>query len=266
MTLTRLKQYLRISIPRCTSTISVRSARTLYNTKTLVLVTALGSENGNVVLENTTNSHLLKITNGLWDCGQEAQYPSCFFTTPVNNAKYAQREASTSPLRNAKRARTSVTYCKASRTGMRCRRSLSVGSLIQPSIGIALSMFNSQIPTKFSALGNIFTFMEYVAQRAVVQYHDLAQIWFHGAKVLDIRPIPEGTMLSVVARRKVLSLLLKPIDDGICVFLDRGRKDNKVIPFANFSQKIVAVWALMYVVKNRMLGPKSGSPITNGRM
>ena len=49
------------------------------------------------------------------------------------------RYASASPLRNARSARTSVTYCKASSMGMRWRRSLSVGSLIQPSIGIALS-------------------------------------------------------------------------------------------------------------------------------
>lgn len=43
------------------------------------------------------------------------------------------------PSRNAKRARTSVTYCKPSSKGTRCKRSLSVGSLIQPSIGMALS-------------------------------------------------------------------------------------------------------------------------------
>jgi hypothetical protein len=46
---------------------------------------------------------------------------------------------SVSPLLKARRARTSVTYWRASRTGTRCRRSLSVGSLIQPSMGIALS-------------------------------------------------------------------------------------------------------------------------------
>jgi hypothetical protein len=44
-----------------------------------------------------------------------------------------------SPPRSARKARTSVTYCKPSNNGTKCRRSLSVGSLIQPSIGIALS-------------------------------------------------------------------------------------------------------------------------------
>jgi len=47
--------------------------------------------------------------------------------------------ASASPLRSARSARTSVTYCNASRIGMRWSRPLSVGSLIQPSIGMALS-------------------------------------------------------------------------------------------------------------------------------
>ena len=51
-----------------------------------------------------------------------------------------QGEVSVSPRRSARRARTSVTYCRPSRIGMRFRRSLSVGSLIQPSMGIALSV------------------------------------------------------------------------------------------------------------------------------
>lgn len=46
---------------------------------------------------------------------------------------------SISPFLKASKARTSVTYCMASRIGMRFRRSLSVGSLIQPWIGMALS-------------------------------------------------------------------------------------------------------------------------------
>jgi hypothetical protein len=46
---------------------------------------------------------------------------------------------SSSPRRSANRARTSVTYCKASNMGTRWSRPLSVGSLIQPSIGTALS-------------------------------------------------------------------------------------------------------------------------------
>ena len=46
---------------------------------------------------------------------------------------------SPSPRRNASNARTSVTYCRASKVGIRCSRPLSVGSLIQPSIGTALS-------------------------------------------------------------------------------------------------------------------------------
>jgi hypothetical protein len=45
-----------------------------------------------------------------------------------------------SPRRNASNARTSVTYCSASNIGTKCSRSLSVGSLIQPSIGTALSI------------------------------------------------------------------------------------------------------------------------------
>lgn len=44
-----------------------------------------------------------------------------------------------SPPLNASSALTSDTYWRPSRNGIRCCRSLSVGSLIQPCIGIALS-------------------------------------------------------------------------------------------------------------------------------
>lgn len=48
-----------------------------------------------------------------------------------------------SPPLSAKRARTSETYWRPSKNGMRCCKSLSVGSFIQPCIGIALSTWLS---------------------------------------------------------------------------------------------------------------------------
>ena len=56
---------------------------------------------------------------------------------PSNGA--SRPYTSASPLLSASNARTSVTYCSASSRGIKCSKSLSVGSLIQPSIGIALS-------------------------------------------------------------------------------------------------------------------------------
>src|SRR2546421_4270622 len=54
---------------------------------------------------------------------------------PINFHSYT----SASPLLSASNALTSVTYCSASSRGIKCSKSLSVGSLIQPSIGMALS-------------------------------------------------------------------------------------------------------------------------------
>src|SRR2546429_5312559 len=54
---------------------------------------------------------------------------------PINFHCYT----SASPLLSASNALTSVTYCSASSKGIKCNKSLSVGSLIQPSIGMALS-------------------------------------------------------------------------------------------------------------------------------
>lgn len=53
-----------------------------------------------------------------------------------------------SPPRRASNARTSETYWSPSRRGTRCRRSLSVGSLIQPCIGMALSGERNPVRTR----------------------------------------------------------------------------------------------------------------------
>ena len=70
--------------------------------------------------------------------------PTCAFHSYKCESGYA----STSPRRRASSARTSVTYCNASNMGIRCSRPLSVGSLIQPSIGIALSKYECQLESE----------------------------------------------------------------------------------------------------------------------
>ena len=74
--------------------------------------------------------------------------------------------------------------------------------------------------------------MEHVAQRTIVQNHDLAQVWFYRAQILDERPVPERAVLPVVPRRKVLAVHLEPVDDGVGVFLHGGGEDDKIVPFA----------------------------------
>ena len=90
---------------------------------------------------------------------------------------YAHCAASISPRLSAKSALTSVTYCRPSSKGIRCSRSLSVGSLIHPSIGIALSGEKNyqNIICRNKALVVVLklTLVKYVAQRAIIQYHDL---------------------------------------------------------------------------------------------
>ena len=95
--------------------------------------------------------------------------------------------------------------------------------------------------------------MEYVTQWAVVKNHDFAEIWFNGAEILDIGPIPKGTMLPIEPARKVLSLLFKPVNDGIRILLNRGRENNKIIPFTHFAKEFITMRSLVYVVQNRML-------------
>lgn len=71
---------------------------------------------------------------------------------------YGDYARSAWPRRRASRARTSVTYCSPSSSGTRCSRSLSVGSLIQPSIGIALSVVRWAVKVSLSVPSLFFFF------------------------------------------------------------------------------------------------------------
>ena len=82
-------------------------------------------------------------------CVRDTAFPSRHYALkPAGEVPHA---CCACPCRNANSARTSVTYCSPSSIGIRCRRSLSVGSEIQPSIGIALSA-NHQIKSVTLAL------------------------------------------------------------------------------------------------------------------
>ena len=152
-----------------------------------------------------------------------------------------------------------------------------MGSLIQPSIGIALSKCRKQSITTRSFfitfLGFVhagmegferLTFVKNVAQWAIVQYHHLAQIRFHRAQILDVCPVAERAMLPVVPPREILPFLLQPVDDRVGVFLYRGREDNQVVPFADFAQEVVAVGAFVHVVKDGVLRPERGAAEADG--
>lgn len=117
---------------------------------------------------------------------------------------------------------------------MRCKRSLSVGSLIQPSIGIALSVDDVRKYSYEMVNRNARqTLVKYVAHGAVVNYHDLAQIGLHLAQIFNVSIISECTMLPIVSADEVLALQLQPIYNRIGVLLHRGGKDYEVIPFAD---------------------------------
>lgn len=105
--------------------------------------------------------------------------------------------------------------------------------------------------------------VKYIAQRAVVQYHNLAQVWLDRAKIFDVGSIPVSAMLPVMSPRKVLSLLLQPIDNRVRVFLYRSCKNNKIIPFTHISKKVIAVRSFMYVIEDGMLRSQCGATVAN---
>lgn len=136
-----------------------------------------------------------------------------------------------SPNRKANNARTSVAYCRPSSKGTRCKRSLSEGSLIQPSMGIALSRICEHENLTYGTCS--YTFVECVTYRTIVKYHDLAQIRLDLTNVLDVGSISKCTVLTVVPSREILAFQLEPIDDRIGIFLDSRCKHNQIVPFTD---------------------------------
>lgn len=147
------------------------------------------------------------------------------------------------PRRSASNARTSVTYCKPSNSGIRCSKSWSVGSLIQPSMGIALSIHISAQSAFGASWSENLTWMENVTKGAVIKYHYLAQIRLDLSKILDVSPVANCAMLPVVPPGKVLALYLQPIDNRIGVLLHRSGEYNKIVPFADLGQESVGCWS-----------------------
>lgn len=77
------------------------------------------------------------------------------------------------------------------------------------------------------------TLVKHVAQRAIVQDHDLTQVRLNRTEVLDEGAVAEGAVLSVVPAGEELPVRLQPVDYGVGVFLYRGRKDDEVVPLAD---------------------------------
>jgi hypothetical protein len=75
--------------------------------------------------------------------------------------------------------------------------------------------------------------MKGVADGAVIKDHHFAKIRFDLSQVLDISPIAQCAVLSVVSAREILPFAFKPVDDRVGVFLDRGSEGDQVIPFTN---------------------------------
>ena len=81
--------------------------------------------------------------------------------------------------------------------------------------------------------------MKHIAQRAIIEDHDLAEVGLDGAEVLDERAVSEGAVLSVVPRREELALRLQPVDHGIRVLLHRRREHHQVEPLADLREKSI---------------------------
>lgn len=111
-------------------------------------------------------------------------------------------------------------------------------------MGMALSSFVVSHGTTLQTpeLGGPLTWVEDVAQGAVVKYHNLAQIWLDLGKILDVSPVANSAVLSVISSCKVLALHLQPINDGISILLNGCGKYDQVVPFADLVYMLATPW------------------------
>lgn len=109
-----------------------------------------------------------------------------------------------------------------------------MGSLIHPSIGIALSVDEDtdQEHAHIRFWGE-HTFVKDITHWAVVENHDFTQIGLYLAKVLDVGAIAEGAMLAVISAAEVFTFAFEPVNNGVCVFLHGSCEDDKIVPLAH---------------------------------
>lgn len=117
--------------------------------------------------------------------------------------------------------------------------------------------------------------MEHIAQWAVVQDHNFTQVRFNGAEVLDECTMAIRTMLPVVSTGEEFPFLLKPIYDRVGIFLDRCRKNHKIVPLTHLdrsanlkewegltysAQEVVTMGSFMYIIEYGVLRSDSRIP------
>jgi len=72
-------------------------------------------------------------------------------------------------------------------------------------MGIALSTQNQGLVLRYGEWQ--LTLVEHVAQRAIVQNHNLAQVRLYRAQILDVGAVPVCTVLTVVSTREEFTFL-----------------------------------------------------------
>ena len=75
--------------------------------------------------------------------------------------------------------------------------------------------------------------MKHIAQGTVIKNHDLTQVRLYLSKILDVGPVAECAVLSVVSSGEVLALNLQPVNDGISILLHRSSEDDQIVPLAD---------------------------------
>lgn len=75
--------------------------------------------------------------------------------------------------------------------------------------------------------------MKGVTDRTIVENHDFAEVRLYLTDIFDVCSVTERAMLTVIPRREILALQFEPINNGICILLNRGSEHNQIVPFAD---------------------------------
>lgn len=85
----------------------------------------------------------------------------------------------------------------------------------------------------FRYVGVRFTLVEHIAERAVVKNHDLTEVRFYRAEILDECSMPERAMLPIISGCKVLPFRLEPVDYRVRVLLHGCGEHYEIEPFGD---------------------------------
>jgi hypothetical protein len=133
---------------------------------------------------------------------------------------------------------------------------VSVGSLNQDRIGIALSANNKCYKFGFDKEELQFTRIGTICSRRIVEYENGAEICTNGWKILGVASHLWSAMLTVIASLQNASRIVQLVSYSCSVNLHAGSKNYQLVPlrYLRKIEKRVKIFLSTFLVKKTFVG------------